>query len=236
MKRTFSINYLAWMLTAPLAWGGSTATGHCPAQDSVDLLKHTIAYERHGGGPFATSKRIHVRVWEQGKATVFYIADRLANDAPTLRMAYYYFDGALENTASCYTDETWQLCVQKGLARSELDITGSPPRTCSITVDVAAIPPWVPSPDTEQKRRIAAKLKQEATGYWGETTELVIRDFNLRDHEILFWSRGPGPEEGCVRCWFRRNSVPHCRGWLLFGQTPQEYIKSLIFARPYKLK
>jgi hypothetical protein len=237
MKRAFILNCLTTRMLIPLlACGGASFTGRCPEQTTLDLLKHEIAFDRRDGGPFAMVKQVRVHVWEQGRATAFYIAEQLPRDAPGVRLVYYYLDEALVNAKSCQTEGTWQLCVQQGLAQSEINFAGSRPQTCSITVDVAAIPPWAPSPDTEQKRRIAADLKREVAHYWGETTELVIRDFNLLDHEILFWGRYPAGGDGCTRCWFNWKSTPHCKGWLGFGQTPEEEIKSLIFAQPYRLK
>jgi len=64
-------------------------------------------------------------------------------------------------------------------------------RTCAITLDLAAIPTWRPSPNDETKRRIADELRREIEAQWHGVQEIVVRDFNLKDGLIKMYLKLP---------------------------------------------
>ena len=83
---------------------------------------------------------------------------------------------------------------------------------------------------------IADAVAAEVEEAWGTSSEIVARDFNLRDRWITIYMRDANGGEGYTRCGFRFNKTPHCEGWAGFGQASYEDLKREVFAHPYRLK
>jgi len=174
---------------------------------------------------------IHADVWMRGTVTTFYVREKARGGVMNFRMAYVFGEGGFEVGTSCPGDLDWAVCAER-LAEDEG--LGNIAQTCSATIDVRAIPVWKPSPDGEQKRRLADELRHEIEAQWKGAREIVIRDFNLKDPEITIYVRTPDGE------YFQGGSFhvlrePHC-GWHLFGQAPYSSLRKWVFKRPYRLK
>jgi hypothetical protein len=107
--------------------------------------------------------------------------------------------------------------------------------TCAANIDTRAIPAWEPSPNDQNKRKIAAELRVEIEAHWRGAQEIVIRDFNLRDNQITMYLKMPDGDY-YRGCGFHATQDPHCEGEHGFGMASVAKIREWIFARPYRLK
>jgi hypothetical protein len=205
----------------------------CPNPAALDLFKHQIAYQRTEElNPFKGLQELHADVWQRGPLTGFYVRDKLAEFVPTIRMTYLFGKGGLQGGGSCAADKNWRECVEKS-AGSEYatDVVG----TCAVTIDINAMPAWKPSPNDSTKKRIVDELRSEIEAKWPGVQEIVIRDFNLKDNQIMMYLKMPDGDyyQGCG---FNAMTEPHCEGWHLFGQAPVSSLRKRIFDLPYRLK
>jgi uncharacterized protein (DUF736 family) len=228
-----------FLLAGITALGHALPNRHCVDSAIVDLLKHDIAYYRHfsKGGPFSQIKNVRLMAWARDELTAFYLLDHLPHDDPSFRVVLWYQDDELVNSSGCTTNQTWQACIEGSPTLQAYRDSQGRARTCRIDVNVAAIPPWKPSPDNATKRRIAREIAAEVERAWGPSGEIVARDFNLRDPDIMIYMRASDGSDGYTHCGgFRAWKTPHCLGWPGFGQASPEGLKREIFAHPYKLK
>jgi hypothetical protein len=109
---------------------------------------------------------------------------------------------------------------------------GLTPSVCDFTLNV---PRWEPSPDSLEKRRIAAELLREFRSFgYGDAKRIVVRDFNLDDPEITAYIIGRRRREDFQGCTFSRDETPHC-SWHRFGQSPLSSLRDTVLSRPYQL-
>jgi hypothetical protein len=205
----------------------------CPAQTALALFRHEIAYDRTEElDPLRGLRLIHVRVWQRGSATAFYVEDATQSFPPNVRLVYSVGAAGTLGYATCPSSEDWQKCVAKSAGPEGSDYLA---RTCTTLVDLRAIPAWAPSPDDQTKRKVAEELRHEIEEEWQGAREIVVRDFNLQDRQITIYLRLSDGDyfQGCS---FHAVREPHCEGWHLFGQVPASSIRKWIFDRPYRLK
>lgn len=205
----------------------------CPTQAALDLFRHQIAYERtEETYPLKGLSVVHASVWLRGSASAFYVHDRLSGYVPGARMTYIFVDGYLDGGGGCPAEENWIDCIEKSPA---LESRTGMPRTCTVTINMRAIPPWAPSKNDSAKRRVAAELLHQIEEKWKGAQEIVIRDFNISDPQITAYIKMPDGDyfQGCG---FKATGIPPCSGWHLFGMVPDSKIREWIFQRPYRLK
>jgi hypothetical protein len=178
-------------------------------------------------------QELHADVWQRGPLTAFYVRQKLNEFGPGVRLTYLLGKGGLQGGGACPLEKNWRECVE---AFADLQYATDVVGTCTITLDMSAIPVWKPSPDDPTKRRIADELRSEIEAKWRGVQEVVIRDFNLEDNQITMYLKMPDGDyyEGCG---FHATSEPHCEGWHLFGTSPiSTSARKWIFDRPYRLK
>jgi len=95
---------------------------------------------------------------------------------------------------------------------------------------------WQPSPNTPEKRRIAAEIGKEVRkfGYY-DATVIYVRDFNLDDPDITAYIKDRKGHIQIQGCWFNRARPPYCSGWHLFGQAPVSSLRRSVMTRPYRV-
>lgn len=170
------------------------------------------------------------------------------NYDPSVRPVWV-FDDNVSSVAgpetSCPPDQSWPECAvhwrgHQGLSAPALrsggasshPSTAADSRVCGFTLKV---PRWDPSPDSPEKRRIAAELVVEFQEFGYTNAErIVVRDFNLEDPDITAWITSPRGEERLQGCTFVRGRSPHC-AWHLFGQSPLESLRGQIMSKPYQI-
>ncbi|MBZ5586751.1 MAG: hypothetical protein LAQ30_32105 [Acidobacteriia bacterium] len=205
----------------------------CPNPAAVDIFKHYIAYQRtEESDPLKGLSVLHTEVWMRGPLTGFYIEDKLNGFAPNIRMAYLFGEDGLQGGGTCPIEKDWRMCTA-GSAGAEY--ATNVVQACTAQIDLRTIPAWVPSPDDQQKRQVAAQLRREIEAEWPNAQEIVVRDFNLQDPQITFYVKTPEGEyfQGCA---FHAKREPPCEGWHLFGQALISSIRKWIFEKPYRLK
>jgi hypothetical protein len=210
----------------------STPT-RCPAPIALDMFKHEVAYQRTEQlDPLRNIRELRANVWQRGPLTAFYIRHQLDGFAANARMTYLYGKDGLQGGGTCPAEENWRECVG-GFARLEYvtDIVG----TCSISLDMSAIPTWKPSANDAVKRRVVHELRGEIESKWPGVQKIVLRDFNLKDNQITMYLRMPDGDyyQGCG---FNTMTAPHCTGWHLFGNAQRSSIRKWIFEQPYPIK
>ncbi len=208
--------------------------GACPDQVALDAFKHHIVYEATWPSPTLKGQAlIHIGVYQRGSVATFYVKEPLKDFPANLRMIYDFANGRWSGGGTlCDTSQDWRECLER-----HRDPSDPPAVTCESIIDLHAIPAWKPSPNDENKRRIAGELLKEIEHNWADWPihEIVIRDFNVKDEEItIYMRRADGPLY--QTCAFNAMSRPHCQGWGGFGMSPLSGIRQYIFARPYRLK
>jgi hypothetical protein len=205
----------------------------CPDETTLDLFKHEIAYEKtEGSYALMGLPLIHTNVWVRGSITGFYIREQLRQFTPRASMTYLFGPDGPYGGGSCPVTENWRACIEE-FAGAEHGAV--PLRTCTATINVRAIPAWRPSPNSQKKKQTADELRREIEAKWGVASEIVIRDFNLKDNEITVYMRMPDGDfyQGCG---FNAMRQPHSGAWHSFGQSPLSSIRKWILERPYRLK
>lgn len=205
----------------------------CPDPNTMEFFKHQIAYERTEElDPLKGLPLIHVDVWMRGPLTGFYIRDQLKTFIPTVRMTYLFGPDGLQGGGTCRVEKNWRECIE-GFAG--IQHATNVVRTCTTSIDMQTIPAWRPSPDDQRKRQIADELRSEIEAKWPGVQEIVIRDFNLKDNQIMTYLKMPDGDyyQGCG---FHAMREPHCGSWHLFGTVPNSTIRKQIFKLPYRLK
>jgi len=208
----------------------------CPNQEAMDLFKHQIAFQRDtweaGADPLRSVAEIHADVWQRGKLTGFYVRDKLPNFSTNVRDTYLFGTQGLQGGGTCPAEEVWQNCVEKfaGTEYANARVV-----TCKTTINVRIIPAWKPSPNSEEKRRLAEALRKEIEADWKGVSEIVVQDFNFKDPTIMMYLKMPDGDyyEGCD---LHASTVPHCDSWHMFGMAPISSLRKAIFRRPYRLK
>jgi hypothetical protein len=214
--------------------GADSTPARCPEPAALGFFKHQIAYQRTEElDPFKGLQELHADVWQRGPLTAFYVRQKLNEFGPGVRLTYLLGKGGLQGGGACPLEKNWRECVE---AFADLQYATDVVGTCTITLDMSAIPVWKPSPDDPTKRRIADELRSEIEAKWRGVQEVVIRDFNLEDNQITMYLKMPDGDyyEGCG---FHATSEPHCEGWHLCGTSPiSTSARKWIFDRPYRLK
>jgi hypothetical protein len=197
----------------------------CPDETALDLFKHEIAYEKtEGSYPLMGLPLIHTNVWVRGSITGFYIREQLRQFTPTANMTYLFGPDGPQGGGSCPVTENWRACIDEFAG---VEHGADPIRTCTTTINVGAIPRWRPSPNDQKKKQMADEIRREIEATWGVASEIVIRDFNLKDNQITIFSKRP---DGVYYqgCGFYATREPHCQ-WHLFGQAPLSSIRKWDF-------
>lgn len=206
---------------------------NCPTSVALDFFRHEIAYDRAlETDSLQGLSLIHVRVWERGSLTAFYVEEPLRTFSPNLRLAYFVGAEGPQGSCSCPIEQDWLKCVE---ASAGEEGANNVVRTCIATLDLSTIPAWEPSPDSKEKRRIADEIRREIEAEYPRAKEIVIRDFNFKDREIMIYRKVPDGDYYSA-CGFHAMHQPHCEGWHLFGMAPLSTIRKQIFDRPYRLK
>jgi hypothetical protein len=211
----------------------ASASLSCPDAAALSFFENQIAYERTQViNPFKGFRELHADVWRRGSLSAFYVRDRPADFGHNVRMAYVFDKGGWQGGGTCATAKSWRVCVEEFAGAEDAnDAVG----TCAITLDMAAIPTWRPSPNDETKRRIANELRREIQTQWHGVQEIVVRDFNLKDGLIKMYLKMPDGDY-YESCGFHAFSEPHCDNWAIFGSSPPSDVRPLIFDKPYRLK
>jgi len=207
----------------------------CPDPEALALFKHQVAYEQtEEAPPLKDQGIVHANIWKSGAVTGFYVREPLKNFAPTVRMTYLFGEDGLIGGGTCLLEKDWRECIEQFADRSG-SRSRSPVATCAAIINLRSIPLWEPSVNDEQKRRIASELRREIEAKWHGVQEIVIRNFNLNDPQIVMYLKMTDGNyyQGCG---FHARRAPHCEGWHLFGQVPVSELRTWIFARPYKLR
>jgi len=152
------------------------------------------------------------------------------------RLIYVLSKSHRLDRTSCPADSTWLDCVKQWLR----DPTARPPYTaeapkqptCQLNL---VVPPWTPSPNNEQKHRVVTELLKELHADQAPRPKAVYaRDFNLKDPEIDFYVVDADGAEEFHGCSFDITRLPYC--WQHgYGQTPVDWLKRNVLARPYRL-
>ncbi|HUK15188.1 MAG TPA: hypothetical protein VLW65_02185 [Bryobacteraceae bacterium] len=212
----------------------TTGRAACASLAAEDFFKHQIAYDRTEEDDSLSGLRlIHLNVWVSGPFTAFYVRDRLHGFPPGVRMVYLLAEDGITDAGTCPIEEDWRKCVAKFAPKQAVLLYVA--TTCAGTIDPRSIPPWEPSPNDQKKRQIGVELRREIEAEFPTASEIIIRDFNVKDNQITMYIREPDGDyfQGCG---FRAMREPHCVGWHLFGQVPLSWIRKRIFERPYRLK
>jgi hypothetical protein len=204
----------------------------CPDETALDLFKYQIAFEKTSESyDLMGLPLIHTNVWIRGPITGFYIREQLMQYTPTANITYLFGADGPYGGGSCPVTKNWRTCIED-FAGAEHDT--DPIRTCTTTINLRAIPAWRPSPNSQKKKQMADELRREIEAKWGVASEIVIRDFNLKDNQITIFLKMPDSVY-YHGCGFYATREPHCQ-WHLFGQAPLSSIRKWIFERPYRLK
>ncbi len=152
--------------------------GTCPDETALDALKHEIAYQRTNGlYPLSGSHLIPTNVWVRGPFTGFYVREQLPY-IRGLRARYIVDEYGSDSGSSCPVEKNWQQCIADSAGAEH----GTDPiRTSTTTINLRAIPAWRPSPNDQAKKKTANELRREIEVNWQGASEIVIRDFNLKD-------------------------------------------------------
>lgn len=204
---------------------------NCPAPAALDLFKYQIAFEATEEAPTLKGLRvIHTDVWERGAVTAFYIREPLPEFSTPVRMSYLFAEDSMIGGGGCPADQAWTECVEQFTYGKD---AGSRVQTCTSTIDIRAIPAWKPSPDSPEKRQVAAELRSEIESKWWGVEQIVIRDFNLRDPEVTMYLKMPDGVyfRGCAL-----QSHPHCDTEHGFGQASLSGLRKWVFDKSYRLK
>ncbi|MBZ5496409.1 MAG: hypothetical protein LAP85_08400 [Acidobacteriia bacterium] len=210
------------------------STPTCPDPVALERFKYFIAYERMGQeDPWRGLQQIHLNVWQQGRLTGFYMLEEVPGAVSTMRISYLFSEDGPIGGGSCPAELDWQKCVVKYTYDNYR--RGLPIRRCTTTIDLRTIPLWEPSPDNEEKRRVAAGLRKEIETKWHGVQEIVVRDFNLKDNGITIYMKTRDGDffQGCE---FHVTDKVHCDSWHSFGMISLPDLKKWIFERPYRLK
>jgi hypothetical protein len=164
---------------------------------------------------------------------------------PSLLPVWIFDPNSVQTEANCSSDALWIDCaiyegrhadearpVLQGNEVFHYPPAGVTPTVCEYVLDV---PRWVPSPDSAEKRRLAADLLHEFQSFgYRDARRITIRDFNFDDPEITAYIVSRRGEEEFQGCTFTRDKTPHC-AWHMFGQAPRSGLKRTVMSRPYQL-
>jgi len=221
------------LAAAAFCSAGMTAQSDCANPAVLDLFRHEVAYQRTEElNPLKDLRIANANVWQRGPDTAFYIRDPLSGFSPTIRLVYSFSEEGFQGYFGCPIAQDWKACVQ---ASFQFAGPHNQPQTCTKTIDLSGIPAWEPSPDSPEKRKVAAELLAEIEAQWSGAQEIVVRDFNLKDPQITIYLKLPDGDyvQGCS---FHAATQPQCTGWHLFGMVPNSKIKQWVFEKPYRLK
>jgi len=211
--------------------------GAClPPAPALDKLKAYLVYQNGLG---KNEPRLDTfNVLPMGDWLFFQLETAPTGDAAERTPVYAYRPKAEIVMLSCRPQD-WQNCVRE-YARSaegreavrERSSAQTTVQTCQFTLSV---PPWMPSPDNAAKRKVAAEILGEIRKYLAvrHPKTIWLRDFSLDDPDIWMYIT-TSAYSGLQGCSFDRARIPHCN-WHLFGQTPQDWLRKQIMARPYRL-
>jgi hypothetical protein len=216
-----------------------------PPKAAVAELKAYLTYENGLGANKPRSETFSVL--EIGNRVFFRLNRRLPDFASGDRPVYVY-DPAERTRGSltCPANATWVNCVgdwvRNPQGSSEVVTGGQKPHysgeapkgpTCEFRLQ---IPEWKPSPDDQEKMKVATELSQEIRSFVDSDAKAIyIRDFNIHDPDIWAYTITDKDRDDFQGCFFDARRSPHCYGWHLFGQTPLDSLKKQIMTRPYRL-
>jgi hypothetical protein len=205
-----------------------------PPEAPVEQLKGSLAYESR---PTENRRAEHFTVLKTQNRTFLRHDNRSGQQQlESSRPVYVLETSASIRIFDCPTEPNWVDCVvawqkENPTVQDLSEPVGAKP--CDFSMDV---PPWAPSPNNEDKQRVAVRLLQEFREFgYSELSALYARDFNLNDPNIDFYYQLQSGESGVQGCWFDSRSVPHCMGWHLYGQAPVELLKEDVMKTAYRL-
>jgi hypothetical protein len=131
--------------------------GACPDATALQSFRHQIAYERTLESPsFIGLRLIHTDVWVRGPISGFYVHEELRElNNPSIRVTYLFGEDGLQGGGSCTLEKNWRQCIEDFAPAGNAH---DPIATCTTTIDLRALPAWSPSPNDQQKKRIANEL------------------------------------------------------------------------------
>jgi hypothetical protein len=205
-----------------------------PTREEMAPLKAELRYQNglHQNRP---SVKQFMVTWI-GDTTIFRSESIEPQTNPSDRLIYVVSKSRILDATSCPADATWLNCVAQWLKNPN----AGPPYNaevregpiCKVNL---AVPKWIPSPNSELKRRIVAELLTELhSGQPPLPRAVYARDFNLDDPEINFYILDYNGAVELRGCSFGLARVPHC-GMHGYGQTPSDWLRRSVLAHPYRL-
>ena len=85
------------------------------------------------------------------------------------------------------------------------------------------------------KRRAAVELRIQIETQWPNVQQIRVRDFNLRDNNLMIWMKFPDGDF-FRQCGFHAMHTPPCENWAGFGMTPERELREDIFKHSYRIK
>jgi len=235
------------LLAVSLALAPVSAAAQCaPPEAAVRRLKSTVAYENGFG--LNRAVRQPFSVLKIGDRVYFRHNNPPPHYDPRSRPVYVYGPGRGFDALNCPAGPTWVNCVAEWAQNPGKDagivVYGNEPaptytrgvpkeRPCEFTLDV---PVWLPSPDSELKKKVAGEILHEILAYRrvSGTKAVYVRDFNVEDPEVEVYVIDTTGESEVLGCSFEAAKSPHC-AWHLFGQAPVASLRRQIMSRPYRL-
>ena len=234
------------LLLAPLLGLRSMVAAQCsPPKAAMAELKAYLKYENGLGAKKPRSEKF--LALKIGNRVFFRLNRRQLEFAPGDRPVYVYDPPErMRGSLTCPANATCVNCVgdwvRNPQGSSEVvtgdqkpHYRGEAPKepTCEFRLD---IPEWKPSPDDEEKIKVANELSREIRSFVDSDAKAIyIRDFNIHDPDIWAYTITAKNRDDFQGCFFDVRRSLHCYGWHLFGQTPLDRLKKQIMARPYRL-
>jgi hypothetical protein len=227
---------LGFCVMAPMFGACSSIPQQCrPPEPVLDKLRAILSY-RNKGTNSETTENFTVL---HNARRIFLRHDNSAADSESPSKPVYVFEGTEQIAGlTCSSDATWVECINRWQAENPSVAQQSPGAEVALAVPcefTLQIPPWRPSPDTDEKTRVAAQVLQELMEFgYSDLKTVYARDFNLNDPSLDIYYELNSGESGIQGCSFDSIAIPHCRGWHLYGQSPVDLVKKDILENPYR--
>jgi len=170
-----------------------------------------------------------------GETTFLREEEARPNYGSAQRQVYVVSNTGTPERITCPSDASWLNCAGAWLkdrhAHTPPYLAEAPSGPiCRFTLQA---PSWSPSPDNDQKRRVANELLKEL-GAREYAREVYARDFNMDDPEIDFYIIDLNGNAEFQGCFFDKTRSPHCR-MHGYGQSPIDALRRNVMSLPYRL-
>lgn len=240
MKMHHSVARLVLVITISAVSLCAQRPGSCtPPSAAVAKVRAYLAYQNGRDG--STNKRMveHLSVLTIGNRVFLRTSSVPENFVTGSKIVYVYQPTRGLGVMTC-PEDSWVACASEwnrnpdagGTFADTRQRTASPTGApCDFDLDV---PEWMPSPETPQKKQLAAEILSEIVGNNLKYREVYVRDFNIDDPNIDIYMVNEKGESEFQGCDFDRTQRPHC-GWHMYGMTPRDWLKQNVMERPYRL-